>query len=208
MTILCVLTLMAAAMPGWQAPLVPPQTTYHVDDAAVLRAVLEHTVLPEIRKHTSGRLQNPIALVWDRTVAVRGKDEPPDGRRLTTEGWSVRLAPNPAAHWPGMVEGVTVRRQLLESFELRNAVVHPVPPIEHPEVLLVPTHRAKEIHEKYQHRTLGSSSVTLPGYSTNGRGLVYVSYVCGSLCGYGWLFVLQKSRTGWRVESSTMLWIS
>jgi hypothetical protein len=148
------------------------------DDASVLQAVLEEIVLPEVRRITFGRVHHPIVLVWNRTVPFRPKNEPPDGR------------------------------QLLESFELRNAADSPVPPIAHPEVVLISRDRAKVIRRHYEHRTRGSASVTLPGYSTNGRALVYVAYGCGSLCGYSWIAVLQRSRTGWRLQWRHLLSIS
>lgn len=190
--------LITAALANWQA-LPAPRSTSDVDDAAVLRAALEHTVLPDIGRKLDSRVHR-VALVSEDTLDRRYTMPP-------TADWVDRLA-GPAGTGRPMVEGATVRHQLVSSFEQRNAASTKVPPLDHPEIVLVPVARAKEFRSKYRNRTRGWTSVTLPGYSTNGRALVYVSYSCGNLCGSGWLVVLQRTRNGWRVESGTSLWIS
>ena len=58
-------------------------------------------------------------------------------------------------------------------------------------------------------RTVGISSFSLPAYSSDGHAVVYASYVCGGLCGYGWLFLLRQEQGGsWQVVGTEMLWIS
>lgn len=66
----------------------------------------------------------------------------------------------------------------------------------------------EETREQYRAQTVGFSSLSLPGYSSDGCALMYGSYTCGNLCGYGWLFVLQKIEGQWRVESATVTVIS
>jgi hypothetical protein len=46
-----------------------------------------------------------------------------------------------------------------------------------------------------------------PGY-VDDRALVYAGYVCGGLCGEGWLLVLTKEGDRWTVRSAAQLWIS
>jgi hypothetical protein len=68
-----------------------------------------------------------------------------------------------------------------------------------------------EIGAKYDEQTgRGALHATLsmPGISTDGRAIVYVSYWCGNLCGYGWFVLLAKGGENWRVVSRELLWIS
>jgi hypothetical protein len=48
-----------------------------------------------------------------------------------------------------------------------------------------------------------------PVFSADGsRALVYVAHSCGGLCGTGWLVLLRRDGTSWRIEVQKMLWIS
>ena len=207
MSIMCLAAVAAAMFATIQQPSSGTLPASASEDAAVVAAALEHTVVSDIRRLFPDRLKQSIALL-ERTVAFRRQDEPPDGRRPSTERWRAELE-------AGMVEGVTVREQLLRSFELRNAVAHPAPDVRLPLVALVPVGQghgpvgeADGVPLKSEDLTRVWASVTLPGYSTNSRALVYVSYVCGMFCGKGWLVVLQRTSSGWRVGHVTMLWIS
>ena len=72
--------------------------------------------------------------------------------------------------------------------------------INNPDVILLDEAASAETVEKYRQRTVGSSSSSLPGYSDDRHAVVYGSYSCGSVCGYGWLFVLEKLDGQWRVQ--------
>ncbi len=46
------------------------------------------------------------------------------------------------------------------------------------------------------------------GYSRDGHSLVYGSFICGGLCGEGWLFLLKQEENSWRVVATEHLWVS
>jgi hypothetical protein len=56
----------------------------------------------------------------------------------------------------------------------------------------------------------GYVQFTAPAFSADGkRALVYVSHICGGLCGTGWLVLLSGDEAGgWRIAGRRMLWIS
>jgi hypothetical protein len=113
----CHLILATMLLATVQQPSASIPATFNTEDAAVLKAALERTVLAVIRQLFPDRVKEPVNLA-ERTVVFRKHDEPPDGRRLSTEGWRKHLESE-------MVEGATVREQLLRSFELRNSSSHP-----------------------------------------------------------------------------------
>jgi hypothetical protein len=193
-----VLMLSALGFAGVQSP--PLETRRSdVDDIGVLKAVLEQTILPEVRKRTSG---TPLALVWNQTVSICRDGIPQDGRCIdTTDGWMERL-------WPGLVEGATTRKQLVSSFISRNATTHVLPSFQQPGVVFGPPDATGSTIRRYANRIVAFSSLTLPGYSTNGLAIVYATYECGHLCGHGQFVLLQHSGNGWQVRSSDLLWVS
>jgi hypothetical protein len=52
------------------------------------------------------------------------------------------------------------------------------------------------------------AAFSAPAYSSDGRALVYATYYCGPACGYGWIFLMEKSDERWRVRGVNLLWIS
>jgi len=91
-----------------------------------------------------------------------------------------------------MIDDGQRRRDLVESLEARNALPRALPLIDHPAVVLMPVDRSEEAQQHYREQTGGVSRLSLPGHSADGHALMYGSYGCGSLCGYSWLFVLEK----------------
>jgi hypothetical protein len=49
---------------------------------------------------------------------------------------------------------------------------------------------------------------SVPAYSEDGYALVFTSYTCGSLCGYGWFVLLREIDAQWRVVDNHLDWIS
>ena len=80
--------------------------------------------------------------------------------------------------------------------------------VDHPAVVLIAADRSEAARERYREQAGGFSRLSLPGYSTDGYALMYGSYYCGNLCGYGWLFVLKKSDGKWQMQSSVVTMIS
>ena len=114
------------------------------------------------------------------------------------EHWRQFLEPDAARKWAGLVGDERTRKELIQSLETRNAESHPLSVVTPPDVVLFDRDPAPT----------GSSSLSLPGYSTDRHALVYGSYSCGSQCGSGWLFVLENVGGHWRVKSSTVTVVS
>ena len=72
-------------------------------------------------------------------------------------------------------------------------------------ILVAPEDLSREFADK---RASGVVRFSAPGYSDDGHALLYGSYFCGALCGYGWLFLLERTGESWRVVATEMLWIS
>ena len=183
-------------------------STISVDDALVLGAIIEHTILPEVRRSNSGRNRAVVVLIQDRSLALCRNSQEPQTRCRIPEHWRQFLVPNPARGWPGMIADDRRRQELVESLEARNAVAHALPATGHPAVALIPADPSKEARQRYYEQAGGVASLSVPGYSSDGHALVYGSYGCGSLCGYSWLFALEKTDGVWRVQLAIVTAIS
>lgn len=103
------------------------------DDALVLAAVIEHTILPAVRNASSRVSRTPVAIVNGQSIALCKERSTNQTKCAIPESWRMFLVPDAARNWPGLV----------------------------------------------------------PDDAS-----------CGSLCGYDWLFVLEKSDGQWRVKSA------
>jgi hypothetical protein len=185
-----------------------PASALNRDDALVLRAVIEHTILPAVGRSMSGRNPATVVLVGDRSLPLCKNDPARDTPCRIHDHWRRFLVPDPARNWPGLIDNDRRRSELIDSLEARNALPHALPAIDHPAVVLVSADRSEQTQQQYREQTAGFSSLSLPGYSSDGHALMYGSYWCGNLCGYVWLFVLEKADGLWRVQSATILTIS
>jgi hypothetical protein len=178
------------------------------DDALVMAAVLEATILPAYRLANSGT-SNPLAVVSETSPLCVKVPPGPTGCRIP-EPWRQFLVPDTARGWSGLVADDGTRKELVASFEGRNAESHPLPLSAYPGIVLLDLSKdspAGGLDRDYR-RMIGSSSLSLPGYSTDGHALMSAGYSCGSLCGYSWLFVLEKVGGRWQVKSATVTAIS
>jgi hypothetical protein len=182
------------------------QTQQAQEDRSVLATVLEATVLPVHRNTKSGATE-PLAVVNETTPLCMERRE---NRCRIPEHWVQFLSPDAARKWVGLFPDERTRRQVVASLEIRNTESHPLPLSQFPGVVFVDLRKNPPANTLDQHyrRKLGAASLSLPGYSTNGHALVYGSYSCGGLCGYGWLFVLEKVGGQWRQKSATVTVIS
>ena len=183
-------------------PSIDPTT----DDALVLRAVLEHTILPRVRQSSEGRAGDFVALLKERSTPLC-TNPPRNGTCRIPDPWRPFLVPNDR-QWPGLVENERRRNELVASLEARNTSTHALPAIDLPAIILIPADRVAEMRQRYRQQTVGSSSLSMPGYSSDGYAFVYGGYGCGSRCGLSWLFVLRKVDGVWRVESSAVTAVS
>ena len=185
----------APAVPAFAQP-----SPASADDIAVFKAILQNKIQPEAARHGSGPAA-PLAVV-DRTISLCGSNRSPDMRCFEEETLrtflSLRVWENPN----GGGDPITreIRDELQTSFLARNAESHPVPAGSIDGVTLTPSSRLKI---GIAHASFGS-----PAYSRDGHALVLASYVCGNVCGYGWMFLLERRGTEWRVVTVDMLWIS
>ena len=68
---------------------------------------------------------------------------------------------------------------------LRNAVSQRFSEGSVPGVIYIAPEDRVEAQKRESGRTVGITRVSLPAYSREGHALLYVSYVCGGLCGEG-----------------------
>ena len=187
---------------------VAPGSAIGDDDALVLRVVIEHTLVPAVERSNSGRNRATVVLVEDRSIPMCTKPRVSDAPCRIPDQWQQFLRPNVERGWPAMVDNDRRRSELVDSLETRNALSHPLPAVNHPAVVLIAAGPSPEARERYREQTGGYSRLSLPGYSTDGHALVFGSYYCGNVCGYGWLFVLKKSDGTWQMQSAVVTVIS
>lgn len=111
------------------------------EDAMVLRAVIEHTIIPEAAKVNSGRNRAAIVLLEDHSGPLCIGKTVSSGPCRIPEQWQQFLQPNLSRGWRGMISSDQRRRELVASFEARNAVPHALPAINHPAVVMIAVDR-------------------------------------------------------------------
>lgn len=167
------------------------------DDAEVLRAVIEHTIRPEIRAWgRNARIPgDPLLLILDRTsmVCESGHDR---SRQVCVTPEELLL--------------VRGQSELVQALVLRNGRSEPVPVPANAGVVPVPFVDLQQTLQQRSRETSGYAAFSLPGYSVDGEhALVFGFHSCnGGRCQRGNLFVLAKMDGGWRVESVVGLWLS
>ena len=165
------------------------------DDVAIIRAVVDSTILPEIRVATIR--QPPIALLIDQTVKLCHAEE----RRL--QPWRCL----------GDLRGLPRERKTETSFR--------VPDLNLPSVRLVApdvVQRAFESRRDEPHDGWQQLGRSFPGFrgvaqvsapaSVDEGSVVYASFSCGALCGKSWLVRLALKDGRWRVVDRKLLSVS
>ena len=179
------------------------------DDAAVLDAIVEHSIRPEVQKASSRAKGAPLAVFRTQSSSLCRNRPVGQSECHIPEEWNRFLLPNAEGTWLGLLPDDRIRKQLVESLEARNFESQPLPIVTHPDIVRLAGEPPNDVPEEYRERVVGSCSFSLPGYTTDRQAaLVYGSYGCGSLCGYSWLFVLEKVDGQWRVKSATVTAIS
>jgi hypothetical protein len=191
------------------------QEKWSTPEIDIYRAVLRHTILPETAKFSAGAgiSPNTRVLVFDRTL-VLCSDPPVHPKEMgcisldRTVGAFEGTLPRRSTPVFGSAIDASTRAQLATSFREQNRQERLLPVSMLPIVTLVPPERLDQVATQEAPRTRGFSALSSPALSSNGHALVYGYYVCGSLCGYGWFFLLQQQGESWQVVSREMLWIS
>ncbi|PYR62090.1 MAG: hypothetical protein DMF91_07990 [Acidobacteria bacterium] len=172
-----------------------PDPALEQDDVAIIRAVVESAILPELRVARFG--QQPIALLIGQTV----KFCTPEERRL--QSWRCLGDPR----------GLPRERKTETSFR--------VPDLNLPSVQLVTPDvvqrafegRPDEPNDGWEQlgRSFpgfrGVARFSAPAYVDDGA-VVFVSFSCGSLCGKTWLLRLALRDGRWRVVDRKLLSMS
>jgi len=191
--------------------LVDQEVDQQRDDGAVFDAIVEHSIKPEANRLAPGMsirvLEQALAICPNRETPLVPEARAGCLNENVLEFFENRLLPSGKLVFDGLVSPA-VRQELASVFRRRHqeARLVRVPHIDG----LVPV----ALEEMAQPLTTHSSSrrsdvkFSLPAYSSDGHALVYASYVCGGLCGYGWLFLLEQDGTRWNVVSVHLIWIS
>lgn len=167
------------------------------DDSEVLRAVIEHTIRPEIRAWgRNARIPgDPLLLILDRTsmVCESGHDR---SRQVCVT--------------PEELLRVRGQSELVQALVLRNGRSEPVPVPENAGAVPVPFADLQQTLQQRSRETSGYAAFSLRGYSADGEhALVFGFHSCnGGRCQRGNLFVLARMAGGWKVESVVGLWLS
>jgi hypothetical protein len=188
--------------------------TQHLpSDAAVLLAVIEDSIRPEVtRRRTAAETEVPPIILWEASVpmcaAVRiepcvpaphiSLETPPPRPVSALFGWTPAL--------PTLDDGA--RTDLAASFRARNAQSTTLPVLQTHGLELTAHATLRAIDQasnNRQGRVKGYAALSLPGYSKDGVALVHGRFMCGGRCGYTWLLVLRQESSGWRVVSKRVL---
>lgn len=187
--------------------LVSFQDVTSTDDVGVYRAVINHTLVSEFRRYSNGTGASADVRMSNRTIAACGSVVDRElgcvGGRQMGEFFTPRSADRLAEL------SLEERTELIASFNRRNGSSVTVPGnISSSATLLSSADLADLTKEIIAGRRGNFAAFSLPAYSANRHALVYVTYACGNLCGYGWVFLLKNTGTDWTVVSRRELWIS
>jgi len=176
------------------------------DDVQVYSAVVDATLRPKFRQRGYGS----VVLLAGQTVPLCGAPKPqeipcirPDemGRLRATSASSLQLFAD------GLVG--TARTAITESFAARNSRSLTLPSLVRSDVLLLePVRLAEESQRLSSPGASGLGGFSAPGYSRDGQAVVYAFYLCGNMCGYACFVLLDRGESGWRVQSTHLLWVS
>jgi hypothetical protein len=194
------LTLIAGSLTGAQQS----------QDAGVYRAVLEHTVGPQAKKYAAYWKVDPSGplLIAAQTDSMCAKGPPAGMGCVNGESFQVFEGTHPRANtvaFAGLIDDGT-RRKLADAFRTRNAASARLDAEAVPEVKLVPPADLRGFDTR-KWSAPGYSRLSLPAYAGR-HALVYASFTCGGLCGYGWLVLLEQHEGRWRVVGRHDMWIS
>jgi len=183
------LTCDAAAQPPAASDAVLDQ-----DDVAIIRAVVDSTILPRIRAAKFGR--QPIVLLIDRTLKLCDPEE----RRL--QPWSCLSD----------TRGLPRQRKTETSFEIPDLGLSSVQLVA-PGVMqrafegqAGPADGWEQLGRSFP-GFRGVARVSSPAYVDDGA-VVHATFGCGSLCGESWLVRLARNQGRWRVVDRKLLSVS
>jgi hypothetical protein len=172
-----------------------PEPALEPDDVAIIRAVVESAILPELRVARFG--QQPIALLIGQTV----KFCTPEERRL--QYWRCLGDPR----------GLPRERKTETSFKVSDVNLPSVRLVTPDVVQRAFEGRPDGPNDGWEQLGRlfpgfrGFARVSAPAYVDDGA-VVFVSFSCGSLCGKTWLLRLALRDGQWRVVDRKLLSMS
>jgi hypothetical protein len=191
--------MVALTCGGATQPPAGPDPVLDQENVAIIRAVVEGMIVPELRVVTVGR--TPLALLIDRTVKLcdPGERGPQSSRCLS----------------PSMEQrGLPRQRNTETSFQIPD-VSMPSVQLVAPDVVQGVFERGRGAEPDDGWEQLGRSfpgfrgvaRVSAPAQVDDGA-VVFVSFSCGSLCGKSWLVRLALKDGRWRLVDRKLLTIS
>ena len=177
------------------------------DDAAIIRAAIDAVIRPEMARMEQREASTPI-LIFDRTIAICAADRshPRDMGCIGQEGSFSDLAKLSTVFKNDLDD--PARAEIRTSFLARNKSNVLIRPEAVGGVIVA---APADVFAKYDRKTgMGGfhATVSMPGTSSDGRAIVYVSHWCGIPCGHGWFVLLKKTPDGWQFVAKHMLWTS
>jgi hypothetical protein len=181
------------------------------DDRDVIAAILEHTVRPDHARQVGAMSSPPPIFVFNRTSRVCKASEPESACVPSREVGGVFDGRAPVLNRPHdqVFSNVSIPRELIDGYQKRNQTSHVVPRLDAPDVVMVSANDvAGSRGVRWGDPNRGYWTFSRPAYAKQDYALVYCSYGCGPFCGHGYLFVLKKTSSSWKVAASALLWIS
>ena len=180
-------------------PQAGPNPALGQDDVAIIRAVVESVILPEIRVARFG--QQPIALLIDQTVKLC---DPVERGSQSSRCLPASMEPR----------GLPRQRTTETSFQIPELSLQSIQLVAS-DVVQRAFERGRGAEPDDGWEQLGRSfpgfkgfaQVSAPAFVDDGA-VVYVSFSCGSLCGKSWLLRLALRDGRWRVVDRKLLSMS
>src|SRR4051812_49172106 len=176
--------LLACLSVGALVQITTGRVTAATDDSEVLRAIIEHTTRPEVRRFAANaRIPgDPLLLVLEQTSTICESDHDRSRRQACVTEDDLALVRQSHA-------------DLVEALVRRNRHSETVPTPQNAGLLRIPFVNIQQALSERSRETVGYSAFSLPGYSADGRhALVFEFYTCGGgRCQRGEAFMLTRT---------------
>jgi len=178
-------------------------------DASVFQAVLDNMIRPEAGR--IGPAPPAVVLALDRTVSVCSPVTPVVNHLGCIRNWEVQafagtVFPPRAPLFEDVLTPIQ-RAQLTGAFWRRNQRSHLLPVGALNNATIVAPAEIERRKQRSDAAT-GVVSFSVPAHGGDGQALVYATYRCGQLCGYGWFVLLEGRQNLWHVVSHRGMWVS
>lgn len=183
-------------------------------DLGVYTATLEQTIRPRAVSERGARARTDPFPVADRTVANCGPANEPRYLNCVPQGRLRSRFMLDAPTEPQVFGDLLLRADralLAASFDGALEHSEALPRWDSSRVRLLDEAGLREQSEALRSSSpgaVGYASFSRPAYSPSGQAVLFATYTCGGLCGYGWLILLRQGPGGWEVQAAHVLWMS